>query len=83
MTTSHELHNKLSGQIVADIVRPMIVEGMTPTEALVLLESVIAGVFIAIVKLGGDEPVADKFIEGVKLRLAEIRLKNIEPWGQA
>ncbi len=80
--TPHELHNKLSGQIVSDIVRPMILEGMTPTEALVLLESVIAGVFLAIVKLGGDEPVGDKLMEGVKLRLAEIRLKNIEPWGQ-
>jgi hypothetical protein len=83
MTAPHELYNRLSGEIVTTIVRPMILEGMTTTEALVLLESVIAGVCLAIVKLGGDEPVIDKLAEGVKLRMAEIRLKNLEPWGRS
>lgn len=83
MKSPHELHNELAGKIVSDIVRPMILEGMTGTQALVLLESVIAGVCLAIVKLGGDEIILDKLMDGVKLRLAEIRLRNIEPWGSS
>ena len=38
-----DLHNEQAPKIIAEIVRPTIVEGGTATEVLVLLESVIAG----------------------------------------
>ena len=44
---------------------------------LLLLESVVTGVLSVIVKQGGDEPVLDSFIEGVRQRMAEIRLGDL------
>ncbi len=68
--TQTELHNRIAGQIVASIVKPPLEAGGGPTDVLVLLESVIFGVVLAIVKLGGDEVVLDAVMKRVKGRLA-------------
>lgn len=81
--TQTELHNRLAGQIVASIVRPPMVAGGGPTDVLVLLESVVTGVLTAVVKLGGEGPVLDVFIDGVRERMARIRLEDIRPAGRA
>ena len=83
MTKQSDLHNQIAGEIVASIVKPVWRSGGGTKDILVLLESVIAGVSLAVIKLGGDEPVLDLMVEGAKLRLAEIRLKDIDPKGQA
>jgi hypothetical protein len=57
--------------------------GAKPVDLLIFAESLIVGIFLLIVKLGGDEPVLDVFAEGVRLRLAEQRLGPLEPPGHA
>ena len=86
MTASTEqriIHNFLSGRIVKSIVRTPLDAGGGKTEVLVLLESVILGVILAIAKLDDAEIVLDIVVEGVKERLAEIRLKDINTVGEA
>ena len=81
--TMSALHNQLAGPIVASIVKPVLEAGGRPTAILVLLESVIAGVVLAVTRLGGDEVVLEKIFEGVKGRLAELRLGPVHPAGEA
>ena len=78
-----ELHNQLAGRIVASIVKPPLDAGGDIKDVLVLAESVVAGVIIACTKIGGDEVVLDAFIKGVKTRLAQIRLQDVKPEGEA
>lgn len=82
MTDQSKLHNRLAGQIVASIVRPVLNGGGSETDVLVLLESVTVGVALAIIKLGGDERVLDVVHERAKERLAKLRLTGIEPQGR-
>jgi hypothetical protein len=71
-----ELHRAVP--IVRAILAPLLDEnGGDEMDVLLLLESVVTGVLSVIVKLGGDEPVLDKFIEGVRQRMAEIRLGDL------
>lgn len=81
--TQHEIHNEMAGKIVAQIVKPPLEAGGEFTDVLVLLESVILGVLLMAVKLGGDEKVLDLVVENVKRRLAEQRLTNINTAGNA
>lgn len=81
--TTHEIHNRDAGKIIASIVRPTLEAGGSPTEVLVVLESVVTGVVLALVKLGGDERVLDTLMAGVKQRLAEIRLTDLPTKGDA
>jgi hypothetical protein len=83
MTTQHEIHNRLAGEIVRQIVTPPLEAGGEFTDVLVVLESVILGVMLVGVKLGGDEIVLDEVVKAVKARLAEQRLGNITPAGSA
>lgn len=78
-----ELHNKLAGEIVKLIVKPTLDAGGEYTAVPVLLESVILGVVLMAVKLGGDEIVLDEVMANVKRRLAEQRLGDIETHGHA
>ena len=52
--------------------------GDSPTALLVFAESMVVGLFLLIVRLGGDEPVLEVFAEGVRQRLAEQRLTNLD-----
>lgn len=83
MSDQSALHNRLAGQIVASIVKPPLEAGGQFTDVLVLLESVIVGVLLMGVKLGGDEIVFDSLMERVKGRLAELRLKDIKTEGRS
>lgn len=83
MSNQVKLHNALAGQIVASIVRPPMEAGGSFEDVLILTESVILGVILTVVKLGGDEIVLDTVIERVKQRLAENRLKDIDTKGTA
>jgi hypothetical protein len=81
--TASDLHNIIAGRIVASIVRPVIGKGGDIPQVLTLLESVIVGVILFGVKLGGDGRVLDTMMENVRARLAEQRLTGIEPTGSA
>ena len=78
-----ELHNRLAGEIVTSIVRPVITSGGKTTDVMVLTESVLVGVALACIRLGGDEMVLDVIFERARERLAELRLKDIKTEGQA
>ncbi len=76
-----ELHNRLAGEIVKSIVKPLLETGGTTTDVLILLESVVTGVYAACVRLGGDPPVWSVMSERIEERLAEMRLKDLPPAG--
>ena len=78
-----EIHNRDAGDIVSRIVKPTIAAGGDMKDVLVLLESVVTGVLTVAVKFGGDNAVLDTFIEGVRERMADIRLTSIPPVGSA
>jgi hypothetical protein len=81
-TTQSEIHNQIVGDIVKSIIRPPLDAGGEMTDVFVVLESVILGVILLSVKLGGDELVIDALMERVKARLAEQRLADIQPKGR-
>lgn len=81
--TASELHNRLAGDIVASIVRPPLEQGGTVGEVMVLCESVVVGVALACIKLGGDEAVLNSMMERAKQRLAQLRLSDIKTAGAA
>jgi hypothetical protein len=83
MADQTELRNRIAGEIVASIVRPPLEAGGGPTDVLVVLESVIGGVFLALVKLGGDVPVIEAVTERAKERLTKLRLTNLPTSGEA
>jgi hypothetical protein len=83
MTTQTELHNRLAGEIVKSIVAPIITNGGQYTDVMVLTESVLVGVALTCIKLGGDEKALDVMVDAAKKRLAEIRLGGIGTKGRA
>lgn len=83
MADQRELHNRLAGPIVASIVRPPLDAGGEPEDVLILLESVIVGVSLAVIKLGGDDKVLDVVLERARDRLAELRLGPLPPAGSS
>jgi len=78
-----EIHNRIANDIVKAIVKPPLDAGGQFTDVLVVLESVILGVILVGVKLGGDDKVLDEVVLHVKERLAKARLRRIEPSGTA
>ena len=81
--TPSEIHNRDAGRIVREIVKPTLDAGGGPKDVLVLLESVVTGVLTVTVKMGGDNPVLDVFIDGVRARMAAIRLGPATTEGSA
>jgi hypothetical protein len=76
-------HNATVGKIVSDIIDPIMKQGGTTSQIMVLTESVLVGVALACIKLGGDELVLDHMFGRAKERLVEIRLKDIKTEGKA
>ena len=76
-----ELHNKLAGEIVDTIVRPILESGGTYSDVLVHTETVVVGVALICVKFGGDEKMIELMFKNVSQRLAEIRLRDIKVAG--
>lgn len=83
MTKQSDLHDQLAGQIVTSIVKPVLSSGGSTGDVLVLTESVLVGVALAVIRLGGDKRVLDHMFERAQVRLAEIRLKDIDPKGSS
>jgi hypothetical protein len=83
MTTQTEIHNRVAGECVKAIVKPALEAGGEFTDVLVILESVILGVMLMAVKLGGDDKVLDEVVLHVRERLAKERLGRVEPSGTA
>lgn len=81
--SAHEVHNASAGDIVRQIVRQTLAAGGEMTDVMVLLESVVTGVMLVAVKLGGDDKVLPTLVAGVEQRLAEARLAPIKPEGRA
>lgn len=75
------VHNQLAGQLVGAIVKSTVGNGGEATAALLLTESVLVGVALTLIRLGGDEKVLDVMFQAAKQRLAEIRLRDATPAG--
>lgn len=76
------LHNKLAGAIASQIVRAPLTTGGKIEDVMILTESVIVGVALACIRLGGDEKVLDLMVGSAKQRLASIRLKDAPTAGR-
>jgi len=76
--TAAELHNRLSKQIVAQIVDEPITAGGSIADVLVLCETVLLGVVLGCFRLGSDVKVLDLIVMRVTERLAKIRLEDLE-----
>jgi hypothetical protein len=76
----------LAPKIVTMICRQAIENPESASNAMLLLESVVAGSIGFLVKPGCDEEVVERFFEAVKVRLAKLReaeLKHAEHGGTA
>jgi hypothetical protein len=77
MTNRVDLHNRLAGDLLKRLVKPMVRAGAKPAEIIVLLESVALGVFVFVeeqAELAAPiETSIDAFAGAVKRRLAELR----------
>ena len=78
-----KLHNEIAGKIVESIVRPPIEAGGSSIDVLIVLESVVAGVLSVVIKVGGDAHVLEEFFDGVRQRMAHVRLDDLPPAGRA
>lgn len=78
-----DIHNRDVGAIVRSIVMPTLEVGGDMRDVLVLLESVCAGVMTLVVRPGGDNVVLDLFMDGLRERMANVRIGGIEPKGSA
>ena len=76
-----ELHNRLAGQIVSQIVNKPIAAGGTMSDVMALCESVLVGVILGCFQLGSDVKVLDLIVNRVKERLAKVRLEDLETKG--
>lgn len=75
-----DLHNAAVLPILREVVARV---GDKPSELLVFAATMVAGLFLLIVRLGGDEPVLEVFMEDVRDRLAHARLGPIKTEGEA
>lgn len=77
MSHPSNLHNRLAGELVKALVKPIVEAGGRPTDVLVLLESVALGVCLYLGETaeitGTPEEVVDKLADGVKQRWAADR----------
>jgi hypothetical protein len=76
-----ELHNRLTKQIVAQIVNEPIAAGGTMSHVMMLCESVLVGVVLGCFQLGSDVKALDLIVGRVKERLAKVRLEELETKG--
>ena len=76
-----QLHNRLANQIASQIVNEPIAAGGTPSDVMMLCESVLVGVVLGCLPLGHDVKVLDLIIGRVKERLARVRLEDLDAKG--
>ena len=78
-----EVCNAATGAATKALLYTVKGRGLSNVDLLIALEGVVASIFLAVVKLGGDEPVLESFVEGVRERLAIARLRDQAPEGEA
>jgi hypothetical protein len=78
-----DLHNAQVKKAYDLIVSNTLRAGGDARDVLVITESLLLGVIMTSVKLGGDLKILDTMVEGVKKRLAEKRLGDLQPAGKA
>lgn len=54
-----------------------------PVEWMVAAESLVVGLFMMQVKVGGDAPVIEVFADRLRERVADERFRNVKPEGAA
>ena len=74
-----ERHNTAVLPVLREITRRI---GPDPKALLVFAATLVTGLFMVIVRLGGDEPVLEVFMEDVRERLANARLGSIKTEGE-
>lgn len=80
--TKSQLHNRISHEMMMKLEEPLS-QGASATEIMVIGESVLVGMALVCIRLGGDEIVLDAMFERAKRRLAKIRLGKIETRGSS
>ncbi|GGF50875.1 hypothetical protein GCM10011611_66620 [Aliidongia dinghuensis] len=78
-----EIHDQIAAEAIKQIVQPTMAAGGSVGDVLVLLESVVSGVLVVTIKLGGDEKVLDLLFQRVRLKMAQLRLGGISTAGEA
>lgn len=63
--------------------RILIDAGASPEEWMVAAESLVVGLFMLRVKVGGDHPVIEVFADRLRTRMADERFRNVKPEGAA
>jgi hypothetical protein len=76
-----ERHNRLTKQIVLEMVYAPLSNGGTMSDVMILFESVLVGVLLECFKLGDDVKMLDLMVGRVKERLAKARLEDLETNG--
>jgi hypothetical protein len=76
-------HNALAGAVVRSIAQPILSSGGTTGEVMVATESVLVGISLLLVRMGGDDHVLDEMVDGARKRLAEARLRGAHTTGHA
>jgi hypothetical protein len=76
-----ERHNRLTKQIVLEMVYAPLSNGGTMSDVMILFESVLVGVLLECFKLGDDVKMLDLMVGRVKERLAKARLEDLETKG--
>lgn len=74
MSDQWEIHNKLAGEIVGAIIKPVQSSGGSIHDVFVVLESVVCGVLLALSRAGNDDAIIDEMASAAKGRLKEIRM---------
>jgi hypothetical protein len=78
-----EIHDRLVEDIVTQLINLPIEADSEFTDVLTILESVIVGVMLIGVEACGDKDVLELLFDHVKERLAQQRLYDSEPVGNA
>ena len=72
--TPSQTHNRLAKEIVNKILTEGFLRQMRSTDVLVLLESILAGTLVGVVKLGGDEIVLEHLMKNTERRIKALRV---------
>jgi hypothetical protein len=76
-----ELHNRVSRQVVEQIINETKAAGGSYSDLLVICESVLVGVVVGCFRLGYDSRVIDLLFTAAKERLAKVRLEDLHANG--
>lgn len=64
-------HNRIARELFLTFANKTFREGMETTQVMVIMESVLVGVFLVAMREDGDEKVLDLMLQGTKTRVLE------------